>query len=510
MSVIAMSVRGATSPSMLNAVRPSRTATLKDVQPRYASFPIRPASLSPTRCQNSTTPSAPAFSIMSSMRDASATSSMVSHLGPWGSHERREDGLQIGSPFPLRLLRDDVPPQVAPPVHDDRHEPGPVVRRHVRGRRADLVEREGEDLVELARAHERDELRAEVRFDLLVLAELLRLLELLLEQDPSEALELRGDGLVVRRQDVRVHGAGLEEVPDDDGRLDDVREDPLHLRDLDGLRRQEHEERPVPDPRDHDGPGLELLDGHHHVLPAELVADVGEVPLEEVQEPVLTGVQLVRDRGGEDPAVDPEEHRDAEVRLLPGPPELRLEEVLEMARRRGAHRLVDRAGIGHLRAPLEAVRAEDDLEGLLGRVVIVPGLLHTPDLLHDPGRGLEGFRGPDRVVEDPRVGPPLLLGNLDAARAHDDPHAAGEEVGVDALSVMDPSHLDQLERAVESAADRVILQVDRPVGEADGQEDVLPDRLARSRMLLDRAQDDAELLEGVEQLPNQLALLELV
>src|SRR2546430_9027608 len=106
-SVMAMSVSGVTSPSMLKAVRASRTATLKDVHPRYASFPMRLARLSPTRCQNSTTPSAPAFSIMSSMREARATS-ITSDLRAWSSHERAEDLLQVGSPFLLGLRGDRV------------------------------------------------------------------------------------------------------------------------------------------------------------------------------------------------------------------------------------------------------------------------------------------------------------------------------------------------------------------------------------------------------------------
>src|SRR5207249_3350924 len=167
-----MSVRGVTSPSILKAVRASRTATLKDVHPRYASFPMRLARLSPTRCQNSTTPSAPAFSIMSSIREARATSIM--------SDLRRSS------------------------------------------------------------SHEGAELRLEVLRYILVFLELLRLAELLDEQDAREPLEFPGDGFVVRGQDFRRDRPGLEQVADDDRRLDHVREDPLHLRDLDGLRRQEH------------------------------------------------------------------------------------------------------------------------------------------------------------------------------------------------------------------------------------------------------------------------------
>src|SRR5947199_2621728 len=114
-----MSVSGVTSPSMLKAVRASRTATLKEVQPRYASLPIRPARLSPTRCQNSTTPSAPAFSIMSSIREASATS-ITGHLRPCPSHERAEHLLQVRAPFLLRFRRDRVPLDLPEAVEQDR------------------------------------------------------------------------------------------------------------------------------------------------------------------------------------------------------------------------------------------------------------------------------------------------------------------------------------------------------------------------------------------------------
>src|SRR5437016_14644527 len=107
-----MSVSGVTSPSMLKAVRASRTATLKEVQPRYASLPMRPARLSPTRCQNSTTPSAPAFSNMSSIREARATS-IIEHLRARTSHARTQGWLQVRAPFLLRLrgdrLRFDLP-----------------------------------------------------------------------------------------------------------------------------------------------------------------------------------------------------------------------------------------------------------------------------------------------------------------------------------------------------------------------------------------------------------------
>src|SRR5919197_4688774 len=322
-SVMAMSVRGVTSPSMLKAVRPSRTATLKDVHPRYASFPMRDARLSPTRCQNSTTPSAPAFSIMSSIREARATS-IIGHLGPWGSHEGTQDLLQVRAPLLLRLRGDGVSLELPQPVHEDRQEALPVGGRHVRRRRADLVVRQGDDLLERAGPDERAQLRLKVLRDLLVLLELLRLPELLHEEDAREPLQLARDRLVVRGEDLRRNRPGLEQVAHDDRRLEDVREDALHFRDLDGLRREEDEEGAVPDPGDDDRARLELLDGHHHVLPGELAAQVGEVPLEQVQQPILAGFQPVRDRGGEDPAVHPEEHRDVQLALLAGPLELRV------------------------------------------------------------------------------------------------------------------------------------------------------------------------------------------
>src|SRR3990170_4577009 len=510
MSVIAMSVRGGPSPTMLNAVRPSRTATLKDVQPRYASFPMRPASLSPTRCQNSTTPSAPAFSIMSSMRDASATSSMVRHIRAWRSHEGREDRLQVRAPFPLRLVCDGVAVQFTEALDDDREEAFPVGRGHEGGRRADLVEGHREDLVERPRTHEGTEPRPEVGLDLLVLPELLRLLELLLEEDPREPLELRADGFVVPAEDLRGDRLRLEQVAHDDRRLHDVAEDPLHLRDLEGPRRQEHEEGTLPDPGDDDRTDLELLDGHEHVLPGQLVADVAQVVLQEIQEPILAGIEIVGDRGGEDASVDPEEHRDVGVAVAPRVAEGRLEHVLEVARRLGPHRLVDLAGVGHLSAPLQPVRVEDDLEGFLRGIVVVPVRLHETEAFHDARRGLQGLRGPDGLVERLVMGSTLLLGDPHGARPHDDPDAAGEDVRVHGLPVVDPAHLEELYRAVERPADGIVLEVDRAVAEVDRKEDVLPDRLAGPGVLLDRAQDDSELLEGVEQLPDELSLLQLV
>src|SRR3990170_4668209 len=79
-SVIARSVRGITSPSIENPVRPSRRATLNEGHPMYASFPIRRARFSPTRCQYWIVPSTPAFSLMSWISDTRATSSIVVHL----------------------------------------------------------------------------------------------------------------------------------------------------------------------------------------------------------------------------------------------------------------------------------------------------------------------------------------------------------------------------------------------------------------------------------------------
>src|SRR5438552_7908519 len=252
MSVMAMSVRGVTSPSMLKAVRPSRTATLKDVHPRYASFPIRPARLSPTRCQNSTTPSAPAFSIMSSIREASATS-IMGGLGTWTSHERAEDLLQVGAPFLLRLRRDGVPLDLSEAVDEFRQEPVPVLGGHVRRGRPDLVVGHRDDLLERPRPDEGAELRLQVLGDLLVLLELLRLAEFLDEQDAREPLQLPRDGLVIGGEDRRRDRLGLEEVADDDRRLEDVCEDARHLGDLDRLRRQEHQELPASAAWAHDG-----------------------------------------------------------------------------------------------------------------------------------------------------------------------------------------------------------------------------------------------------------------
>src|SRR5438046_3738912 len=248
MSVMAMSVRGVTSPSMLKAVRLSRTATLKDVHPRYASFPIRPARLSPTRCQNSTTPSAPAFSIMSSIREASATS-IMGGLGTWPSHERAEDLLQVGAPFLLRLRRDGVPLDLSEAVDEFRQEPVPVRGGHVRRGRPDLVVGHRDDLLERPRPDEGAELRLQVLGDLLVLLELLRLAEFLDEQDARHPLQLPRDGLVIGGEDRRRTRLGLEEVADDDRRLEDVCEDALHLGDLDRLRRQEEQDCTVSDAR---------------------------------------------------------------------------------------------------------------------------------------------------------------------------------------------------------------------------------------------------------------------
>src|SRR3989441_4029817 len=145
-SVMAMSVSGVTSPSMLKAVRASRTATLNDVHPRYASFPMRLARLSPTRCQNSTTPSAPAFSIMSSMREASATS-IKGDLRPWTSHERTEHLLQVRAPFLFRFRSDGVPFDLPETIEQHRQEAFPVRGRHVRRGCPDLVVRHRDDLL---------------------------------------------------------------------------------------------------------------------------------------------------------------------------------------------------------------------------------------------------------------------------------------------------------------------------------------------------------------------------
>src|SRR2546425_7251300 len=265
---MAMSVSGVTSPSMLKAVRDSRTATLKDVHPRYASFPMRLARLSPTRCQNSTTPSAPAFSIMSSIREARATS-IMSDLRP-SSYKRAQDLLQVRSPFFLGFRGDRIAFEVPQAIDQDRQESVPVRRRHVRGRRADLVVRHRDDLLEGTGPDERAELRLEVLCDLLVLFELLRLPELLDEQDAREPFQFPRDGFIIGGEDLWGDRPGLEQVTDDDRRLQDVREDALHLRDLDGLRRQEHLELADLYAAEVYLAGREPLDWHHHFVTAQL------------------------------------------------------------------------------------------------------------------------------------------------------------------------------------------------------------------------------------------------
>src|SRR5207249_1731259 len=190
-----------------------------------------------TRCQNSTTPSAPAFSIMSSIREARATS-ITSDLRP-SSYKRAQHLLQVGPPFFLGFRGDRIALEVPQTIDQDRQESVPVRRRHVRRGRADLVVRHRDDLLEGTGPDEGAELRLEVLRDLLVFLELLRLAELLDEQDAREPLQFARDGFIVRREDFRRDGPGLVEVADDNRRLQDVREDALHLRDLDGLRRQE-------------------------------------------------------------------------------------------------------------------------------------------------------------------------------------------------------------------------------------------------------------------------------
>src|SRR5439155_25570893 len=197
-------------------------ATLNEVHPRYASFPMRLARLSPTRCQNSTTPSAPAFSIMSSIREARATS-ITSDLRP-SSYKRAQDLLQVGPPFFLGFRGDRIALEVPQAIDQDRQESVPVRRRHVRGRRADLVVRHRDDLLEGTGPDERAELRLEVLCGLLVLFELFRLPELLDEQDAREPFQLDCDGFVVGGEDLWRDRRGLVEMTDADRRLYDLRE----------------------------------------------------------------------------------------------------------------------------------------------------------------------------------------------------------------------------------------------------------------------------------------------
>src|SRR6266704_107000 len=75
------------------------------------------------------------------------------------------------------------------------------------------------------------------------------------------------------------------------------------------------------------------------------------------------------------------------------------EEMRQVADRVGPHRLVDLARVGHLSAPLQPVRTEQDLQGLFRRVVVVPVLLHPLDSLNHAGGGFHGLRGLDRLIE---------------------------------------------------------------------------------------------------------------
>src|SRR5437899_3786578 len=158
---MAMSVSGVTSPSMLKAVRASRTATLNEVHPRYASFPMRLARLSPTRCQNSTTPSAPAFSITSSIREARATS-ITSDLRP-SSYKPAPHLRQVGPPFFLGFRGDRIALEVPQTIDQDRQESVPVRRRHVRRGRAHLVGRRRDDFLEGTRHDQRPDARLDAR-----------------------------------------------------------------------------------------------------------------------------------------------------------------------------------------------------------------------------------------------------------------------------------------------------------------------------------------------------------
>src|SRR3990170_1985219 len=209
-SVIAMSVSGVTSPSMLYAVRPSRTATLKEVHPMYASLPMRFARFSPTRCQNSMTPSAPAFSMRSSIRETSATSSMAGVLLRPPSHEGLQELSHLGDPLPARLLRGGLPRDSGHFRGHELEEPLPVPLRHVRGGGPDLVERHRQDLLEGAHADDGLEALPQELEDLHVPLVPAGLVELLHEEGPRQGLQLRRDLRGVRG-DVALRGALLVE-----------------------------------------------------------------------------------------------------------------------------------------------------------------------------------------------------------------------------------------------------------------------------------------------------------
>src|SRR2546425_11004231 len=97
-----------------------------------------------------------------------------------------------------------------------------------------------------------------------------------------------------------------------------------------------------------------------------------------------------------------------------------------MADRFGAHRLVDLAGIRHLAAPLPPVRVEQDLEGFLRRIIVIPTLLHPSDPLDDPPRGFPPFFRPPRVLDDFPASFILLVRKCRPGRAHDDTPAPRE------------------------------------------------------------------------------------
>src|SRR3990170_4383573 len=124
-SVIARSVRGITSPSIEKPVRPSRRATLNEGHPMYASFPIRRARFSPTRCQYWIVPSTPAFSLMSWMSDTRATSSIVPFL--LCPIHRVSPPRRGGDETAMLQVREDLP-------EDDRADPERALqRRHAHG-----------------------------------------------------------------------------------------------------------------------------------------------------------------------------------------------------------------------------------------------------------------------------------------------------------------------------------------------------------------------------------------
>src|SRR3990172_2491519 len=279
---------------------------------------IRFARFSPTRVQYWIVPSTPAFSLMSRISATSATSSIRGPPCPVPRGYRRQDkrllasppsheGLQeaphLGPPLLLGPLRSDVPGLLTE-AGDEAVEGGhPLLLLHELRRGPRLGEHELEDLLGRADADEAHEALPQELQDLHVPPELTRLLVLLHEEAAGQPLEFRGDLGGLPREVLLRERSDLEEVAEHGGGLQDAPDRGLHLRDLHRARGEHEEECLLPDPGDEHAADLVLLDAELHVLRAQLPADVDEVPLDEVQEPVLVRAELRGDARREDAAV---------------------------------------------------------------------------------------------------------------------------------------------------------------------------------------------------------------